>query len=102
MKIQRSTGVNGKRRCICRNLGWYRRDSAPLGRLGVPPFFSVFDGNCTFQPRHIPVNILVLHAPAGCLVVLIIRNYALVTKSQLFERSEFCDFVTVFSRILYD
>ena len=38
MKIQRSTGVNGKRRCICRNLGWYRRDSAPLGRLGVPPF----------------------------------------------------------------
>ena len=33
-----------------------------------------------------------LYAPAGCLEFLISNNYALVQKSQLFERSEFCDF----------
>ena len=40
-----------------------------------------------------------LYAPAGCLEFLISNNDALVSKSQLSERSEFCDFEAALSKI---
>ncbi len=39
LQIQRSTGVNGRMSdAFAGDLGWYRRASAPWGKLSVPPF----------------------------------------------------------------